>query len=101
MKSRRKAREKISRRGWKRNVGKIFFFQAEDGIRDDLVTGVQTCALPIWGVEIKLKMFQSSKPSMRLYKSAVEHIYLRQLELELSPVMSRLQITSHTCTFAN
>src|SRR5205823_8282852 len=30
--------------------GKIFiffFFQAEDGIRDKLVTGVQTCALPI------------------------------------------------------
>src|SRR5258708_13727724 len=25
----------------------MFFFQAEDGIRDDLVTGVQTCALPI------------------------------------------------------
>src|SRR5207244_11064147 len=25
-----------------------FFFQAEDGIRDDLVTGVQTCALPIY-----------------------------------------------------
>src|SRR5215207_4649677 len=24
-----------------------FFFQAEDGIRDPLVTGVQTCALPI------------------------------------------------------
>src|SRR5947208_10592589 len=27
--------------------GVLFFFQAEDGIRDDLVTGVQTCALPI------------------------------------------------------
>ena len=25
----------------------IFFFQAEDGIRDIGVTGVQTCALPI------------------------------------------------------
>src|SRR5207248_4823910 len=25
-----------------------FFFQAEDGIRDRTVTGVQTCALPIW-----------------------------------------------------
>ena len=25
----------------------MFFFQAEDGIRDKLVTGVQTCALPI------------------------------------------------------
>src|SRR2546426_8515674 len=26
----------------------FFFFQAEDGIRDYKVTGVQTCALPIW-----------------------------------------------------
>src|SRR2546429_3715282 len=26
----------------------IFFFQAEDGIRDVAVTGVQTCALPIF-----------------------------------------------------
>ena len=25
----------------------FFFFQAEDGIRDTSVTGVQTCALPI------------------------------------------------------
>ena len=25
----------------------VFFFQAEDGIRDIGVTGVQTCALPI------------------------------------------------------
>src|SRR5687767_5374552 len=25
----------------------VFFFQSEDGIRDKLVTGVQTCALPI------------------------------------------------------
>src|SRR5260221_7261824 len=27
----------------------VFFFQAEDGIRDHGVTGVQTCALPIYG----------------------------------------------------
>src|SRR3712207_8439727 len=27
----------------------FFFFQAEDGIRDIGVTGVQTCALPIYG----------------------------------------------------
>ena len=26
-----------------------FFFQGEEGIRDRLVTGVQTCALPILG----------------------------------------------------
>src|SRR5690348_17750208 len=28
-------------------VSVFFFFQAEDGIRDGRVTGVQTCALPI------------------------------------------------------
>src|SRR5207237_3716894 len=28
----------------------FFFFQAEDGIRDSSVTGVQTCALPIYFV---------------------------------------------------
>src|SRR5699024_2620112 len=28
----------------------LFFFQAEDGIRDRNVTGVQTCALPIYPV---------------------------------------------------
>src|SRR5690349_19020579 len=32
----------------------IFFFQAEDGIRDLYVTGVQTCALPIWSRPIPL-----------------------------------------------
>src|SRR6266540_6372202 len=30
----------------------IFFFQAEDGIRDRDVTGVQTCALPIFELRI-------------------------------------------------
>src|SRR2546427_2793272 len=30
----------------------FFFFQAEDGIRDLTVTGVQTCALPIYGVSV-------------------------------------------------
>src|SRR5438309_8820651 len=30
-------------------TGLFFFFQAEDGIRDGTVTGVQTCALPIFG----------------------------------------------------
>src|SRR3712207_9237958 len=30
----------------------IFFFQTEDGIRYIGVTGVQTCALPIWAVTV-------------------------------------------------
>src|SRR5207245_8601109 len=32
----------------------LFFFQAEDGIRDATVTGVQTCALPILSVNPRL-----------------------------------------------
>src|SRR6267378_4552684 len=31
----------------RRSLNESFFFQAEDGIRDLYVTGVQTCALPI------------------------------------------------------
>ena len=33
----------------------FFFFQAEDGIRDRLVTGVQTCALPIYAKDLSAK----------------------------------------------
>src|SRR5256886_10948233 len=35
-------------RGAVENIVCFFFFQAEDGIRDLTVTGVQTCALPIF-----------------------------------------------------
>ena len=35
----------------------FFFFQAEDGIRDIGVTGVQTCALPISGCSANLTTF--------------------------------------------
>src|SRR2546430_11947377 len=35
----------------------FFFFQAEDGIRDLTVTGVQTCALPICGADVIVAPF--------------------------------------------
>src|SRR5687767_15453384 len=38
----------------------FFFFQAEDGIRDKLVTGVQTCALPICSPNPRSKARTSS-----------------------------------------
>src|SRR3989304_8172637 len=39
---------------WRRGLGQFarFFFKAEAGIRDVAVTGVQTCALPILGVQL-------------------------------------------------
>src|SRR5690625_5869109 len=37
------------------------FFQAEDGIRDGHVTGVQTCALPIFDVNMDEGLLESEK----------------------------------------
>src|SRR3989442_3534138 len=37
----------------------LFFFQAEDGIRDADVTGVQTCALPICGAQPAARSFRA------------------------------------------
>src|SRR5690349_24178840 len=36
----------------------FFFFQAEDGIRDLYVTGVQTCALPIYHLMLLPNLFK-------------------------------------------
>src|SRR5215211_8360725 len=45
----------------------FFFFQAEDGIRDHCVTGVQTCALPISrGASTSLAAGRRSRPSRRV-----------------------------------
>src|SRR2546425_2779802 len=45
----------------------FFFFQAEDGIRDKLVTGVQTCALPIF-------MKESARAALTYAKSHAESL---------------------------
>src|SRR3989442_9793670 len=39
----------------------FFFFQAEDGIRDADVTGVQTCALPIYLLNILLQLLEHGR----------------------------------------
>src|SRR5699024_12179323 len=47
----------------------IFFFQAEDGIRDRNVTGVQTCALPISCLPIAASAIAEGKA-----EAAVAHL---------------------------
>src|SRR5256885_7503053 len=51
----------------------IFFFQAEDGIRDYKVTGVQTCALPIFQVGMTLfaELAQEDEPPHTTVRRAV------------------------------
>src|SRR5258708_6004867 len=44
-------------------------FQAEDGMRDDLVTGVQTCALPIYVCDARLTIDTSLGGEQRYYPS--------------------------------
>src|SRR5258708_22271463 len=52
----------------------FFFFQAEDGIRDDLVTGVQTCALPI-----SIALLSTKAEYMAMTHSGKEVIFLNHL----------------------
>src|SRR5690349_16448626 len=44
----------------------FFFFQAEDGIRDLYVTGVQTCALPIFAIQRKRFMRIPTDPRCKM-----------------------------------
>src|SRR6266446_7706485 len=55
--------------------GSFFFFQAEDGIRDYKVTGVQTCALPILAYEPLANGFGARGLSVR--KLPVGHTSLK------------------------
>src|SRR5205809_5047782 len=41
----------------------VFFFQAEDGIRDVAVTGVQTCALPIYNLKRFVQGLTVNRPA--------------------------------------
>src|SRR5687768_18447247 len=55
----------------------FFFFQAEDGIRDVAVTGVQTCALPIYtvftGAPVKTVWTRDDDIRGGYYRSAFLH----------------------------
>src|SRR5688500_20306383 len=56
----------------------FFFFQAEDGIRDYKVTGVQTCALPIYFLVHQLKQYTSLPCQLGTDEQQIKkgHIYI-------------------------
>src|SRR5438874_8235882 len=56
----------------------FFFFQAEDGIRDLYVTGVQTCALPIW---TRFHRPKEISPFPRRGRPMIVRFYRRHLRL--------------------
>src|SRR5260370_13902241 len=53
----------------------FFFFQAEDGIRDSSVTGVQTCALPISAALVPARHFGVDRIEIWLRRWTVRRMY--------------------------
>src|SRR3712207_3552956 len=64
----------------------FFFFQAEDGIRDIGVTGVQTCALPICSPSVSVPVLSRTTASTRETFSRVAASLIRMLCLAPMPV---------------
>src|SRR2546421_7724597 len=60
----------------------FFFFQAEDGIRDLIVTGVQTCALPIY---FDVSEYRGNKYSPAQFPDGVETRGLPSMALIFHP----------------
>src|SRR5207237_6283654 len=62
----------------------FFFFQAEDGIRDSSVTGVQTCALPICvGVDIEGLTFLGGRERSKDRDQLVADQLVQQRQVDL------------------
>src|SRR2546430_7687632 len=71
------------------NIACFFFFQAEDGIRDLTVTGVQTCALPISLLIIGAGEYVPIFPVASMRNSLQEHV---TQETELNQQVAQLQV---------
>src|SRR5260370_29091602 len=55
----------------------FFFFQAEDGIRDSSVTGVQTCALPIFHRAIARELLATLAAPVHVRADALDRVRRR------------------------
>src|SRR5256885_6436678 len=78
-------------------VARVFFFQAEDGIRDYKVTGVQTCALPIWA-ERTGAQFAAQGPGAdpgAVVFDALQAARARGVDVMLADTAGRLHSQSH------
>src|SRR5256884_5678952 len=62
---------------WAHAFRSVFFFQAEDGIRDVAVTGVQTCALPILSDAFFLLVPEDQSSTEKRRTSGRRHVFLR------------------------
>src|SRR5258708_22067724 len=82
---RRRVHPSLTHNGEEMGMFYFFFFQAEDGIRDDLVTGVQTCALPICLRGMPAVMMSTSTPA-------------RSSQFELPVILASLPDSTLACS---
>src|SRR5215510_6289325 len=76
-----------------------FFFQAEDGIRDGHVTGVQTCALPILSYAgLKSMVFAGLGADDKRVKAATEWIK-KNYDLKSNPGMGNAGLYYYYLTY--
>src|SRR5690349_25058197 len=70
----------------------FFFFQAEDGIRDLYVTGVQTCALPIFTVAAQANSASSADPAVGLRAVVALYRLAETLEAQIGRASCRERV---------
>src|SRR5437867_10080844 len=70
----------------------FFFFQAEDGIRDRTVTGVQTCALPIFGIDTIMLTGDNERTAREIGHSiGINKIFADVLPSEKVDIVEQIQ----------
>src|SRR5437868_10689533 len=86
----------------------FFFFQAEDGIRDRNVTGVQTCALPIFAGRagrgrtfVLARLGQSGRASFSAHAVTTAELGVSPPEIVAQPPFSMIERWSHEVALEN
>src|SRR5688500_20344154 len=83
----------------------VFFFQAEDGIRDYKVTGVQTCALPISLRRISVTNSWAERNLMQTLREWKDHAeergYSRIAEIGRASCRERVEIAEEAVGIEN
>src|SRR6267143_5058151 len=73
----------------------FFFFQAEDGIRDGTVTGVQTCALPISAAPLPPDTAKVVR--QKLDAARARRLRIAQAEQDPDPDTAAISVDAQTC----
>src|SRR2546422_6481806 len=79
----------------------FFFFQAEDGIRDVAVTGVQTCALPILPFVGCWSAFNSEDPELIVNVREPDEINVLNVRIGWTEASSNVVLPVRTRTMSN